>query len=191
MTTATDRLKRCLAWSADLHAGQTKKGSKVPYVAHLWGVASLVAEMGGNEEACIAALLHDAAEDQGGEATLALIRAEFGATVEQVVRDCSDTLVKPKPRWRERKERHLAHLEEVDDMALLVMLADKIYNATTIVRDLRSQGLVALDKFNGGRKGTLWYYRQMVDLFGRRMAGRWAGELALVVDEMHRLAAED
>ena len=79
-------------------------------MAHLLAVAALVMEYGGNEDEAIAALLHDAVEDQGGEATLEEIRRRFGSAVAEIVEGCTDTLVTPKPPWRQRKEAYLARL---------------------------------------------------------------------------------
>jgi (p)ppGpp synthase/HD superfamily hydrolase len=89
-----------------------RKGGEIPYLGHLLSVAALVIEADGSETQAIAALLHDAAEDQGGEATLAEIEARFGQQVAKIVAECSDTFETPKPPWRERKERYIAHFDE-------------------------------------------------------------------------------
>ena len=65
----TARFEEALLYATRLHADQTRKGSDIPYVSHLMAVAGLTLEYGGGEDEAIAALLHDAVEDQGGEAT--------------------------------------------------------------------------------------------------------------------------
>jgi len=177
-----DRYVAALELTVSLHAHQARKGNRLPYVAHLLAVSSLVLEHGGDEDQAIAALLHDAPEDQGGEATLARIRDEFGDRVAGIVAACSDTFESPKPPWRARKERYIAALDGKGPDVWPVTLADKVHNARTIVADLRADGPATLDRFNGGRDGTLWYYRTLAD----RLAVLAPGALA---DELLRLAA--
>jgi (p)ppGpp synthase/HD superfamily hydrolase len=183
------RFEQAFALASRLHAGQTRKQSPVPYIAHLLGVAALVIEDGGDEDEAIAALLHDAPEDQGGEETLALIEEQFGERVARIVADCSDTFEKPKPPWRERKQTHLARLGDTEPDTCRVMLADKLYNARTILNDLHREGDAAWEKFNGGKQGTLWYYREMHALLSARLPGELADQLGRVIEEIERLSA--
>src|SRR3954453_14188516 len=143
MAEANDsRLAQALATAQRLHGAQKRKGTDIPYVAHLIAVAGLVLEGGGDEDAAVAALLHDAVEDAGGPPTLAAIRAQFGEHVADVVAACSDTDEEPKPPWRARKQAYLDHLrsDDLPDGALLVSLADKLHNARAIGADLRAHG---------------------------------------------------
>src|SRR5262245_55193292 len=125
----TARFEEALIFTTHLHAGQMKKGTQTPYISHLLAVASLVITQGGNENEAIAALLHDAVEDQGGRPTLELIRGRFGKKVASIVKGCTDTDVKPKPPWRKRKERYLTHLRSASRSVKLVAAADKLDNA--------------------------------------------------------------
>jgi (p)ppGpp synthase/HD superfamily hydrolase len=136
---------KALEFSTQLHAGQTRKGTAIPYVAHLLAVASLVLTHGGNEDEAIAALLHDAVEDQGGK------RDRFGKNVASIVDDCSDTDVEPKPPWKERKERYLAHLGSASPSAKLVAAADKLDN---LEQSLRTTGYSAPHCGIGSMRGT-------------------------------------
>lgn len=154
-----------LVLASELHARQLRKGTRIPYVSHLLGAASIALEYGADEETAIAALLHDAIEDQGGEATERLIHDRFGARVATIVRACSDTDEVPKPPWRARKEAYLVHLASADGATLLVSASDKLHNARTILADLRAEGPSVWDRFSGGRDGTLWYYRALVTAF--------------------------
>ncbi|NPU84910.1 MAG: HD domain-containing protein [Syntrophaceae bacterium] len=185
----TARFRDALGFAAVLHADQVRKGSDIPYVAHLLAVASTVIEQGGNEDLAIAALLHDAAEDQGGADILARIRSLYGETVAAVVEACSDAMESPKPPWRERKECYIGHLAEAPEDVLLVSLADKLHNARAILRDYRDVGEALWERFRGGRAGTLWYYETLAETFER--CGKFrglAGELRSVVDELVRTA---
>jgi (p)ppGpp synthase/HD superfamily hydrolase len=177
----SERFQDALSLAGELHAGQTRKGSRVPYIAHLLGVAALVLEDGGDEDEAIAALLHDAAEDQGGAETLAAIEAQFGARVARIVADCSDTFETPKPPWQARKEAHLARVKSFGPDSCRVMLADKLYNARTLVNDLHREGEAAWDKFNGGKEDTLWYYREMHALLSARLPGELADQLGRTI----------
>ena len=191
MSTLSPAFSDAVELARELHAGQVRKGTEVPYLSHLLGVASIVLEAGGDETEAIAALLHDAAEDAGGRATLERIRARFGDEVAAIVEACSDSLSEDKEPWPERKRRYLAHLDEpgLPDGALIVSLADKLHNARAIVFDLREHGDALWERFRtGSGPDQLWYYRALTEVFARRRPGRLADELARTVDEMGRLA---
>jgi (p)ppGpp synthase/HD superfamily hydrolase len=181
------RFTRALELAYELHAGQTRKGSGVPYFGHLLGVTSIVIETGSSEDEAIAALLHDAAEDQGGRETLDRIRSEFGPDVAGIVESCSDSLVEPKPPWKERKRAYLEHLEEAGEPTLRVSLADKLHNARTIVVDYRDVGETLWERFNAERDEVLAYYRALAAIFSRRIPGALAAELAVTVAELDAL----
>ncbi len=180
----TARFERALTFAAQLHVDQVRKGTDIPYMAHLLGVASLVLEYGGGEDEAIAALLHDAVEDQGGPATRARIQALFRRTVADIVDGCTDTDETPKPPWRARKEAYLAHLPTAAPAVLLVSAADKLYNATSILRASREVGADVWSRFSAGRGEQLWYYRALVTAF------RTAGAPAPLVDELDLVMTE-
>ncbi|HET6731582.1 HD domain-containing protein [Mycobacterium sp.] len=190
--TASPRLstkfQEALGYAAELHNTQTRKASDVPYVGHLLSVAGLVIEADGDETAAIAALLHDAAEDQGGDATLVEIEERFGKEVATIVEECSDTVVTPKPPWRQRKEDYIAHLDKTSDRAILVSLADKLDNARAILRDLRRFGPPVWQRFNTDDPHEhLWYYRSLLDVYRGRTDSWLVDELERVV----RVLAEE
>lgn len=159
------RFEEALIMAFRLHHDQKRKSTDIPYIAHLLGVTSLVLEAGGGEDEAIAALLHDAAEDQGGQKTLAAIRAKFGDHVAQIVEACSDTFSTPKPPWEKRKQSYLVHLHEADPDTRLVSLADKLHNCRDILLTYRLIGEATWDRFKGGKQGTLWYYRELDRIF--------------------------
>src|SRR6266705_4170467 len=131
----TARFEEALIFATRLHASQSRKGSAIPYIAHLLAVTALVLENGGNEDEAIAALLHDAIEDQGGAATREIIRHRFGDTVVTIVDGCTDAEVIPKPPWRPRKEAYIAQLRDASASVRLVSAADKLHNARTVLAD--------------------------------------------------------
>ncbi len=184
----TQRFDDALIYARHIHGGQLRKGSSVPYFAHLMGTAALAIEAGGNEDQAIAALLHDAVEDQGGQPRLYDIRVRFGENVARIVEACTDTDVLPKPPWQARKEAYLEHLETAPTDALLVSLADKIYNAEAILSDLRDLGDDLWLRFTGAKEGSIWYYEALAETFERLMPGPGAVRLKTAVEEIRRIA---
>jgi GTP pyrophosphokinase len=161
----TQRYRDALTFAFDLHARQERQGSGIPYITHLLSVSSLVMEYGGDEAQAIAGLLHDAAEDQGGAKTLALIGARFGSDVADMVAACTDSIEEVRPPWRRRKELYLAHLPTVAPRSQLVSVCDKIHNARCIRSDLRLLGDGLWERFTGGKEGVLWYYAALARAF--------------------------
>jgi (p)ppGpp synthase/HD superfamily hydrolase len=186
----TSRFEEALVYAAQIHTSQVRKGSRVPYISHLLAVASLVIENGGSEDESIAALLHDAIEDQGGPAAREQIVARFGENVARIVSGVSDADSSPKPPWRERKEAYLVHLRRASASERLVSAADKLHNARSIVQDYRQHGEVVWERFRGGKEGSLWYYRSLVAAFESFGPHPLTVELRQVVDEMVRLSGE-
>ena len=186
----SSRFAEALCYVADLHAQQRRKVSGEPYLAHLLAVVAIVMEHGGNEDEAIAALLHDAVEDQGGRVTLEDIRRRFGPSVADIVEGCTDAMGSPKPPWRQRKEAHLAHLREASASVRLVVAADKLHNAASLVREYRRRGESLWASFHGGRDGTLWYYRAMTDALKQIAATPIVEELDRTVRELE-LKIED
>jgi (p)ppGpp synthase/HD superfamily hydrolase len=182
------RFRQAFLFAAEKHAGQTRKASTIPYIAHLMGVASLVLEFGGDEDMAIAALLHDVVEDCGGAPMLAEVRRKFGKRVAKIVDGCTDSDQTPKPPWRERKETYLRHLKTAGAETRLVSAADKLNNVRSIISDYREVGEKIWARFNGGRDGTLWYYRALLEEFLRRKPSRLVREFALAVRELESVA---
>jgi (p)ppGpp synthase/HD superfamily hydrolase len=183
-----EKLEEALGYAARVHRDQVRKGSSVPYVTHLLAVAAIVGENGGTEEEVIAALLHDAPEDRGGEARLAEIRERFGDEVADIVAGNTDTFEDPKPPWRERKEAYVAHVAHAPRSVRLVSAADKLHNARSVLADLHSLGEDLWPRFNGGEEGTLWYCRALVEAFEAAGSNPIVEELDRVVGELERLA---
>jgi (p)ppGpp synthase/HD superfamily hydrolase len=179
-----------VAYAVKLHATQLRKGSEIPYISHLFGVASLVFEYGGTEKEAIAALLHDAVEDQGGLPTLEYIRSHFGQDVANIVESCTDAYVVPKPLWRPRKEAYIAHVAHAGPSAQLVSTADKVHNARAILKDYRELGEAVWERFTGGREGTLWYYRALVEVFAKAACASLVDELDRTVTEIETLSTQ-
>jgi GTP pyrophosphokinase len=192
----TERFSDALCFAARLHAGQTRKGTNIPYLAHLLAVASLVLEHGGGEDEAIAALLHDAIEDQaaqngGATALRSEIVARFGREVGAIVDACTDAEVVPKPPWRARKEGYIRHMQETTSTSVhRVSCADKLHNARALVRDYREQGERVWARFSETDPAQhLWYYRSLLHAY--RSAGRaphaLVAELARTLDELQAL----
>jgi (p)ppGpp synthase/HD superfamily hydrolase len=182
----TDRFEEALLYALHLHASQMRKASDIPYVVHLLSVAALVVENGGDEDEAIAALLHDAIEDQGGAVTREEIRSRFGERVVRIVDACTDCETTPKPPWRERKERHIEHLRSAPLDVLRVVAADKIHNTRSLLADYSRHGEGLWNRFNGGKEGTLWYYHTMADIVRPSLPCSMSEELDRTLAELDR-----
>lgn len=183
------RFQRAFEFAAKQHSGQTRKASTIPYIAHLMGVASLVFEAGGDENLAIAALLHDVVEDCGGAPMLKQIRRRFGSRVAKIVDGCTDAYQLPKPPWHDRKVSYINRLKKEDDETRLVSAADKLNNVRSILSDYRVIGESVWSRFNGGRDGTLWYYRTLRDEFMRSTPNRITRDFDLAVRDLESLTA--
>jgi (p)ppGpp synthase/HD superfamily hydrolase len=158
----------------------------VPYIAHLLAVTALVLEAGGDEDEAIAAVLHDAIEDQGGPPIRAAIEERFGSRVASIVEGCTDTDQTPKPPWRERKAAFLEALASADESVRLVVGADKLHNATCTLHDLRAEGPGAWDRFRG-RENAMWYYRSVLETLARSGPNRLVRQLEMILSELETL----
>ncbi len=186
------RFEQALLYATAAHRQQPRKGTPVPYLSHLLGVASIVLTYGGNEDQAIAGLLHDTVEDCGVEHE-PVIGELFGDEVLRIVLACTDARVpggEAKADWRERKEQYLHHFRELPpgDAALLVSCSDKLHNAQAILADLETLGLPLWERFPGKTpEDQLWYYESLAATFGDRLPGALADRLQRTVDAIGAL----
>lgn len=182
---------RAVDYARSLHI-ERRKGSEIPAMAHLLGVASLVMGETGHvpfpitEDMVIAALLHDAVEDHGGRPRLEDIRYNFGAEVARMVEGLSDTLVEDpseKEPWEQRKKAYVARLKGETADVQLISAADKLYNARTILDDYRKIGPQVWTRFKRGRDLQLWYFNSLLAVFKVSGTNR-------IVEELERVAAD-
>jgi GTP pyrophosphokinase len=183
------RIADALAFVAEAFRHQMRKGSNIPYLTHLLAVMVLVAEHGGDEDQMLAALLHDYLEDIEGSSAHE-IEARFGARVAELVIALSDTVVRPKPPWEERKRAYLATLSTKPPDLKLISAADKLHNARSLIRDYAVLGDALWDRFTATREQTLWYYRSVVVALATGWQHALLRELELTVDELWRIAGE-
>ena len=175
----SQRLGEASRLAEELHRGQVRKGTAIPYISHLYAVAALVLEWGGDEDAAIAAFLHDAVEDCGGTPVAALIRERFGDRVADTVLACSDSLDEDpnaKASWIDRKEAHIAKAANLTADAALVTVADKVHNLRALVVDLERDGVETLDRFRQPDR-LFWYYESIAEAVGANAPTRAVQEL--------------
>ena len=194
MAALSEKFKLALVYAFDLHRGQYRKKTEVPYITHLMATAGIVLEHGGDETEAVAALLHDAVEDQGGLKTAEEIRRLFGNQVAEIVVACSDSTTKPKPSWKKRKEKYLAHLPQASPSVLLVSAADKLHNARSILDGHREIGDGIWKRFKPKKEQVLWYYRSLVEAYQRAINdnGHDPGliiKLGPLVDKLNRVVS--
>ena len=172
-TYLTHRYILAVQYAVHLHIADVRKGTTIPYATHVLQVSGLVLEFGGTEDEAIGGLLHDAAEDAGGEPILAYVLAEFGPSVEQIVRENSDSITESKAfkaPWRERKEKYLSEIKHKSPSALLVSVCDKIHNVRALNHESRTQGEAHWTRFNAPKDELVWYYQSLVTGFEARIA---------------------
>jgi (p)ppGpp synthase/HD superfamily hydrolase len=178
----SQQFEQALVFAAQLHARQWRKGAQVPYVAHLLGVTALVLEDGGSEVEAIAALLHDAIEDQGGAPTGTRIREQFGEAVFTIVQDCTEPAKLPWQSWRDHKLMYLRQIEQASLSVHRVTLADKLHNGRSLLRNLRQYGADTWTFFSASREDILWLQKQQLRLFQQLRQGWMVEELATVTE---------
>ncbi|MCU0527760.1 MAG: HD domain-containing protein [Elainella sp. Prado103] len=165
-TILSQQFSEALVYTAELHREQRRKISGVPYLTHLLSVAALVLEDGGDEDEAIAGLLHDAIEDQGGIPTREVIRQKFGDRVVEIIAGCTEWDCPPKPPWKERKLKYLAQLRTASESVRRVSLADKLHNLRSLLMDRQKIGERVWESFGAGRSEMLWFYHELVKLYG-------------------------
>ncbi|MFZ4603439.1 MAG: HD domain-containing protein [Caulobacterales bacterium] len=183
----SSRFEEALAYAHDLHRSQTRKGKPAPYIGHLLGVTAIVIAEGGDEDQAIAALLHDAIEDQGDKTSIDALRERFGPGVADIVAACTDAWTAPKPPWRARKEAYVAALPDKPDAARLVALADKVHNLEEILDDHSRVGAQIWSRFNAEPANILWYYRSLASVFAEILPGPLADRLAVGVGRLQAI----
>ena len=186
MPTLTSRFDDAFRYAHQVHASQTRKGSSTPYIGHLIGVASIVLDDGGDEDEAIGALLHDAAEDQGGRPRLDDIRSRFGDAVARIVEDCTDSWDMPKRPWTERKQAYIQHARALPPPSLRVSAADKVHNTYGILRDLRNTGERVWESFSAPPDDVISYYESLVRAYRESGGGHLVDELDRIVRGIQR-----
>jgi GTP pyrophosphokinase len=189
----SDRFVEALAFAHRVHGNDTRKGTGIPYVAHLLSVCAAVLADGSDEDEAIAALLHDTLEDHADTVSRDEIASRFGDRVLALVEVCTDTPPDyrggPKPPWRQRKTAYLEHLRRAPAADLRISVADKLDNARAVLADLRELGEAVWPRFNAGREEQLWYFGSLIDGFRQAgVRGRLIDEFERVVSELERLA---
>jgi len=188
-----DLINRAFVAAAHIHREDPRKGHAYPYLSHLMAVAALVWEHGGSDTQVAAALLHDTAEDHGGQDMLDELREHFSEEVVTIVEQCSDALPgegEEKPPWMQRKVRYLAAIPAKEPKTLLVSAADKLHNARLILADYRQTREQLWSQFNRGREYQLWYYGELAQALAEALPSPLTDELQRVVGEIHHLVAD-
>ena len=186
-TQLSHRFEQALVCAAQLHKNQVRKGSGIPYVSHLLSVAALVLEDGGDEDEAIAGLLHDAVEDVGSAEIREEILVQFGERVASIVDGCTESCTIPKPPWRDRKLRYIEQMRGASPSVLRVSMADKLHNARSILADRDREGEAVWDKFKGGKAGTLWFYRSLLEIYRQAGSNFLVFEIERIVDRLSSL----
>lgn len=195
----SERFTRAVDYARTLHI-ERRKGTEIPYMAHLLGVASLVMGESGRvdfpvtEDMVIAALLHDTVEDYGGAPRLNDVEFNFGSNVARMVRGLSDTLAEDssnKEVWDVRKKTYLDRLRDEPRDVQLISAADKLYNAQSILTDYRRIGAEIWRRFKRGRDQQLWYFDELLKVFMSSGTNEIVEELGRVVEKLKEISAHE
>lgn len=183
----SSRFRRALLYASRIHGSKLRKKTKIPDIGHVLGVTATALEYGANETEAIAALLHDAVEDAGGEKRLRDIRKRFGKGVAMIVEGCTDSLEERKPPWLERKKRYVVHVRRASQPTKLVSAADKLQNVRSLARCYRTEGERIWERYDSGKPGALWYYRALIKAFTGKRIAPLVRDLNLALTELERL----
>jgi (p)ppGpp synthase/HD superfamily hydrolase len=187
------RLAEAFRFALDAHAGQTRKGSEVPYASHLLQVAGLVLEHGGDATLAAAGVLHDAIEDCAA-IDLATLHAHFGEEVARIVEQCTDLLPGDRPGakgdWLPRKQGYLLRLRDADPRTRLVAACDKLHNLRCVVADLRAEGIGTLERFRATPAQTRWYFEAAREVLCDDLPARLVDELDRLLEELQNFVPE-
>ena len=195
----TSRFTSAVEYARHLHI-ERRKGTHIPYMAHLLGVAALVMAEAGHaaipvtEDMVIAALLHDTVEDHGGLIRLEDVKQNFGPNVARMVAGLTDSFVEDsgnKNPWSERKEAYIQRLRKEPPDVQLVSAADKLYNAKAILDDYRLIGPKIWGRFKRGRQDQLWYFNTLLDVYKQFGDSRIVSELERVLAELTSISAHE
>jgi len=191
MNSYSERYDAALALAASTHAGQTRKGSTIPYIVHPVHVSIVLIRHGFPEDVAIAGLLHDIVEDQ--DYPLSEIEASFGPAVAEMVAAATEQKKeagRPRP-WEDRKREALHHIRQASIEAVAVKAADVLCNARTLASALRQEGSSVWVHFSRGPEQSIWYYRSLSDLARQRMAGHpMLAELDEAVRDLEQAISE-
>lgn len=185
-TALSDQFLSAFEFAFQLHRNQLRKGSEIPYMSHLIGVAALVMEDGGDETEAIAALLHDSVEDQGGAVTLEKVKQKFGDRVASIVEYCTDSMETPKPPWKDRKQALIEKAGAAGVSEFKILIADKLHNLRSIRYALQRFGGEVWGRFKGGREGSLWYYQLLLTTFRSRGDHPYLDEMEVILEYLEK-----
>jgi (p)ppGpp synthase/HD superfamily hydrolase len=186
-TNLGSKFQSAMNFAFTLHQEQRRKSADIPYFSYLMGVAAIVLEYGGDETTAVAALLHDAVEDQGGQPTDLLIERVFGIEVATLVRACTEDKALP---WQERKQQYIDHMAHESAPARLICAADKIHNLRAMLTHLQIRGNVVWTRFKGGRDKSLWFYEGVLNALRQGTQESDPPQLSRAVDELERTVRE-
>jgi (p)ppGpp synthase/HD superfamily hydrolase len=179
----SQRFETALVYAFRLHARQLRKDGKTPYISHLLSVTALVLENNGDEDEAIAALLHDAVEDQGGLATAQYIRQQFGDRVAAIVEGCSEPKCAAQT-WQQRKQAYLDHLQQASPEVCRVSLADKLHNVRSLLSSLQQEGEIVWQRFNSPKANQIWFYRSLSAIYQTRCPDGMAQTFSQLVQQL-------
>lgn len=156
-------IEKAIRFAADWHKGSKRKGNNVPYIVHPMETMGLVSKMTDDVDVICAAALHDVLEDT--DCTREMLEAAFGKRITELVVSESENKREGQPKeatWHIRKEENLVHIKDAPVESKMIMLADKVSNMRSTIRDFRESGSGIWKKFNMKDEAQqAWYYKSV------------------------------
>lgn len=184
----SDRFADAFTYALHLHRYQSRKVNAAPYISHLMAVAALVLEDGGSEDEAIAALLHDAVEDQGGEPIYTEILRRYGSRVAAIVGACTIPPRSASQTWKSHKLDYLNQIRHASPEAQRVILADKLHNVRSLITNLRQTGESTWSAFAASKTDNLWLQQSLADLFEQHVHSSLTAEFRQQIHTLVSLA---
>jgi (p)ppGpp synthase/HD superfamily hydrolase len=154
-------LFKAIEFATKAHAGQFRKGSRVPYIIHPLQVGKILIESNCDEEIVIAGILHDTVEDTPVE--LIDIEKLFGKRVAELVAGASEP--DKSDTWENRKQHTINFLKNAPMDVVIIMLADKLDNIQTTANESQKVGEDFWNRFQRPKPQQQWYHEALRELF--------------------------
>ncbi len=166
----TQKIQKAINVAADKHRDQVRKTDGLPFITHLFSVATILSEYTSDEDVICAGMLHDILEDVKGY-KYADLEKDFGWRIASIVKEVSedkdpDMESNAKATWEKRKKGYLKHLQKASKEAMLVCAADKIHNLLSMIESYKQQGDNMWQQFNASPERSLWFYKECFNVLG-------------------------
>ncbi|MCA9364089.1 HD domain-containing protein [Candidatus Kaiserbacteria bacterium] len=176
------KIEQAIRAAAVLHKDQVRRGLvPIPYVAHLYAVATLISDYTEDEDTIVAALLHDTIEDT--DYTPRELENDFGRNVADIVLGVTETENTEGADWATRKRKYLKQLKGAPEASLIVSAADKIHNMRNLIEEYYDAHARFMKDFGGTLEERVRVYQEISNILNRRLKNPILSEFNHVFEE--------